>query len=263
MSTYHIDCLLKYAVNETTEFVFQVEAARHDWQNTLAESISITPDELNVQHFERDHVCNRLVRFSAPEGIHLRLHYTAEVDIQIPPRPIHADENPIAQLPSDTLFYLAPSRFCESDMIAAMASRTFGNLPTGYRRVQAICDWIHNHIIYESGSSDSTTSAKDILVNRAGVCRDFAHLGIAICRALNIPARFVFGYMPFYKALPDFHAIFEVYLGQQWVLFDATKMGPIEEFVRVGTGLDAKDVPFASLFGSAELLEIKPEIKKL
>lgn len=85
-------------------------------------------------------------------------------------------------------------------------------------RVQAICDWIYNNILYQSGSSDSTTTARDILVNRAGVCRDFAHLGIAICRALNIPARFVFGYMPFYEAQPDFHAIFEVYLENQWVL---------------------------------------------
>ena len=85
-------------------------------------------------------------------------------------------------------------------------------------------------------------------------------MAIALCRALNIPARFVFGYMPFYQAFPDFHAMFEVYLGQQWILFDATNMGPIDEFVRVGTGLDAQDVPFASLFGTAELIKINPQI---
>lgn len=263
MSKFHIDCLLEYSVSQATEFIFQVEAAQHEWQHTLAEHVSITPAQLNIQHFERDQSSNRLIRISAAENSRVRLHYSAHVETNIPQRPLDAVENTIAQLPAESLFYLAPSRFCESDLLVNMAIRTFGNSPTGYQRVQAICDWIYNNINYESGSSNNTTSAKDILINRAGVCRDFAHLGIAICRALNIPARFVFGYMPFYKALPDFHAIFEVYLGQQWILFDATNMGAIDEFVRVGTGLDAKDVPFASLFGTAELIKIKPQITKL
>lgn len=263
MSKFHIDCLLEYSVIQATEFIFQVQAAQHEWQYILEENISITPVELEIQPFERDQSLNRLIRLSTAENTDFALHYTAEIEVNIPQRPIDAEENIIAQLPSETLHYLAPSRFCESDLLGGMAIRTFGHLATGYRRVQAICDWIYNNIAYESGTSDSTTSAKDILINRAGVCRDFAHLGIAMCRALNIPARFVFGYMPFYKASPDFHAIFEVYLGQQWVLFDATKMGNIDEFVRVGTGMDAKDVPFASLFGTAELSNIKPQINRL
>ena len=198
----------------------------------------------------------------APEG-DLIVHYNAEVQTYIPERDTTLKECEIKDLPSDTLFYLAPSRFCESDLIGIMVNNTFADLPKGYTRVQAICDWIYNNILYQSGSSDSTTTARDILVNRAGVCRDFAHLGIAICRALNIPARFVFGYMPFYEAQPDFHAIFEVYLENQWVLFDATRMGPIDQFVRIGTGLDAKDVPFATVYGEIELISMSPLIERV
>lgn len=261
MTHFTIDCQLNYKVSDNTEFIFEIEVAHHPWQAILSEHLEIHPKG-DIRHFDRDQDLNRFIRVTAKQG-KLSIAYKAEVKLDIPPRDRTLPENDIVDLPSDTLFYLAPSRFCESDLIAAMAYRTFGEIPKGYHRVQAICDWIYDNVIYESGSSDNTTTARDILVNRAGVCRDFAHLGIAICRALNIPARFVFGYMPFYTAQPDFHAIFEAYLGDQWVLFDATKMGPIDQFVRVGTGLDAKDVPFASLFGSAELLDMKPEIKQV
>lgn len=263
MLKFQIDCLLEYRVLEPTEFIFQVEASKHPWQNITNERLDINPKLKRLQHFDRDQQCNRFVRLSSVNVQNFSLHYHAEVETNIPTRPLDAKEHAIHELPAETLFYLTPSRFCESDLLERMAQRTFGHLPKGYQRVQAICDWIYQHILYESGSTDSMSSAKDVLIGRAGVCRDFAHLAIAICRALEIPARFVFGYMPFYKAIPDFHAIFEVYIGEQWVLFDATNMGPIDEFVRVGTGLDAKDVPFLSFFGQAELLNIEPKIIKV
>ena len=259
MHTFKIDCQLHYRVIQMTEFVFQFEVAEHPWQMLINESFQLKPD-LAFEQYERDAGLNRLVRVNAPDG-DLSVSYTAKVQTHIPERNTTLQECEIKDLPSHTLFYLAPSRFCESDLIGTMVSNTFGELPKGYSRVQAICDWIYENIIYQSGSSDSTTTARDILVNRAGVCRDFAHLGIAICRALNIPARFVFGYMPFYQAQPDFHAIFEVYLENQWVLFDATRMGPIDQFVRVGTGLDAKDVPFATVYGEIELISMSPVIE--
>lgn len=259
MYTFKIDCELNYRVQADTEFVFQLEVAQHEWQNLICENFQLNP-QLKFEHYQRDAGLNRLIRVSAPQG-ELNVQYTAEVTTSIPERNTTLKECKIQDLPSDTLFFLAPSRFCESDLIGTMVNNTFGHLPQGYSRVQAICDWIYDNIIYQSGSSDSTTTARDILVNRAGVCRDFAHLGIAICRALNIPARFVFGYMPFYEANPDFHAIFEVYLENQWVLFDATRMGEIDQFVRVGTGLDAKDVPFASVFGEIELISMNPVIE--
>ncbi|WP_394651131.1 transglutaminase family protein, partial [uncultured Acinetobacter sp.] len=216
MPSFKIDCHLHYRVIQATEFIFQFEAANHPWQTCKQESFEFQP-QLDFEQYERDGGLNRLIRLHAPEG-ELRVSYHADVDTHIPERNTALRECEIHELPSYTLFYLGSSRFCESDLIGTMVQNTFGELPKGYARVQAICDWIHDNIVYQAGASDSTTTARDILVNRAGVCRDFAHLGIAICRALNIPARFVVGYMPFYNADPDFHAIFEVYLENQWVL---------------------------------------------
>ena len=262
MSKFHIDCLLEYSVYQATEFIFQVEAAQHEWQNILTEHLSITPAHLNVHYFQRDQPLNRLIRLSATENSHFRLHYTSHIETYIPERPFQADENSLTQLPSECLFYLAPSRFCESDLLTNIAIRTFGNSPTGYQRVQAICDWIYNNISYESGSSNNTTSAKDILINRAGVCRDFAHLGIALCRALGIPARMVVGYVEIENFLPDFHAIFEAYLEGGWVLFDPTRLAPVENLVRIGTGIDAGDVAFSTFYGEIEMLKIEPIITR-
>jgi transglutaminase-like putative cysteine protease len=127
--------------------------------------------------------------------------------------------------------------------------------------VEAICDWIKTNVEYEIGSSQPSTTARDVLYNRAGVCRDFAHLGIAFCRALNIPARFVFGYAEFADPPPDFHALFEAYVGGRWMLFDPTKMAPLDKIVRIGMGMDAKDVAFATLYGKVQMVYLKPLIK--
>jgi transglutaminase-like putative cysteine protease len=133
------------------------------------------------------------------------------------------------------------------------AQQLFGDVAPGIGRVQAIADWIHDSITYEPGTSDSTTTAREVFVERAGVCRDFAHLGITFCRALNIPARLVVGYVWFEEPPQDFHAVFEAWLGGQWVLFDATRMAPVDRLVRVGTGRDAKDVAFCTFFGPVRM----------
>jgi transglutaminase-like putative cysteine protease len=128
----------------------------------------------------------------------------------------------------------------------------FGHLVPGYSRVTAICNWIYDNVLYLSGSSDSLTSACDTAIERVGVCRDFAHLGIAFCRALNIPARFVSGYA-YGLNPPDFHAWFEAYLGGRWYLFDPTRLVPQSGLIRVGTGRDAADVSFATIFGPVQM----------
>jgi transglutaminase-like putative cysteine protease len=156
-------------------------------------------------------------------------------------------------LPNEVVQYLMSSRYCESDLMARCALQLFGDLPPGIGRVQAIADWIHDSITYEPGSSDSTTTAREVFVERAGVCRDFAHLGITFCRALNIPARLVVGYVHFDEPPQDFHAVFEAWLGGQWVLFDPTRMAPVDRLVRVGTGRDAKDVAFCTFFGPVRM----------
>jgi transglutaminase-like putative cysteine protease len=143
-----------------------------------------------------------------------------------------------------------------------LAQDEFGELEPGYSRVQAICDWIYDKVTYLSGSTDASTSAYDIATQRAGVCRDFAHLGIAFCRALNIPARFVSAYA-YQLEPPDFHACFEAYLGNNWYLFDATCLAPVEGLVRIGTGRDAADVSFATVFGVVEMESMNVYIDSL
>lgn len=255
-----IDCTLDYEVIEPSEMIVQMQAAEHPWQTLENESLSLIPGDLAVEYFRDATGMNRLMRFSAEPG-HLQLRYQLTATLTMPQRDLSLPEMEISDIPSECLHYLLPSRYCESELIGPMARRTFGHLPRGAARVEAMCDWIHEHIAYEVGSSHFTMTARDVLMNRAGVCRDFAHLGVAFCRALNIPARFVFGYMEFDDPPPDFHALFEAYVGGQWMLFDATRMGKLEKLVRIGTGVDAKDVAFATIYGNVRMNYMKPLVQ--
>ena len=167
-------------------------------------------------------------------------------------------ESPIAELPDNILHNLMPTRYCESDLLSRTAQKLFGDHAPGFARVQAISDWLFDNIDYQVGTTVNTTTASDVFLQRAGVCRDFAHLGITFCRALNIPARLVVGYAPFKEPPPDFHAVFEAWLGGRWVLFDGTRMSPVAELVRIATGRDAKDVAFATIFGPATMRRMNP-----
>jgi len=144
-----------------------------------------------------------------------------------------------------------------------MAQREFGAMAPGYSRVVAICRWIRKHIQYQIGSSNPNTSAADVVVQRAGVCRDLAHLAIAFCRALNIPARFIASYSDFPDPPPDFHALFEAFLDERWYLFDPTELAPRNQVIRIGTGRDATDVAFATIFGTALMTRLSPLVKIL
>lgn len=159
----------------------------------------------------------------------------------------------VPQLPAEVLPYLYPSRYCESDRLNTYAMAQFGHLWQGYGRVQAICDWVRQHVRFESGSSTGTTGAAETLVHRRGVCRDFAHLMIAMCRAVNIPARFTtgldYGADPILGP-PDFHAYVEAYLGGRWYLFDPSGTAIPMGFVRINAGRDAADTAYASIFGN-------------
>jgi len=174
-----------------------------------------------------------------------------------------AQELPIADLPDELLHNLNPTRFCESDHLSQETQAMFGHWPRGLSRVQAVVEWIHQNIAYQIGTTNALTTARDVLANRTGVCRDFAHLGVTFCRALNIPARLVVGYARFDDPPPDFHAMFEAYLGGRWVMFDATYMSPIDNLVRVATGRDAKDVAFATIYGPATMRAMAPLITQV
>jgi transglutaminase-like putative cysteine protease len=162
-------------------------------------------------------------------------------------------------IPDDTLIYTLPSRYCLPDVLGDESWSRFGGLAPGYRRVQAICDYVHDHLAFQYGSTTALSSAVD--VNRAGrgVCRDFTHLAISFCRALNIPARYVFGYLPDMDVPPDpapmdFAAWMEVWLGDRWWTFDPRNNTRRKGRVVIGRGRDASDVAMATTFG-APLLE--------
>ena len=259
--TYDIDCTLAYEVNGTTDFLFQIHALHGMDQCVLSESLVVTPP-LPVHLFADPNVHHRLVRLHAERG-QIELRYQARVQRTPVPVDVLATEVAIADLPDDVLHNLMPSRYCESDHLSSAAQKLFCGFPAGHARVQAVVDWIHTNIEYRLGSSQPTTTARDVFVQRAGVCRDFAHLGVTFCRALNIPARLVVGYARFDDPPPDFHAVFEVYLGGRWVLYDATRMSPLDDLIRIATGRDAKDVAFATIFGPARMVLLNPLIESV
>ena len=159
------------------------------------------------------------------------------------------DSTPVAELDRSAIPYLFPSRYCQSDKLGRLAWDLFGKISNPYEKVVAITDWIHDNVEYVRGSTNSETSAYDTVTQRAGVCRDFAHLGIALCRALNIPARYFSGYA-YQLEPPDFHACFEAHVGGRWMIFDATRLAHLNGLVRIGTGRDAAEAAVASIFGS-------------
>jgi transglutaminase-like putative cysteine protease len=160
---------------------------------------------------------------------------------------------PISELPASVLRYLWPSRYCQTDHVQAMAWREFGHLPAGFAQAQAVTEWVRARTRFQVGTSGVSTSALDTFNQGAGVCRDFAHLTIALLRALNYPTRFVtgvdYGADPALGP-PDFHSYAEAFIGDRWWLFDATGISPLTGLIRIGTGRDAADVAFATMFGS-------------
>lgn len=185
---------------------------------------------------------NRYLRVRAGPGP-LALSYALVVDLMHRHSdPAQIEAVPVGRIPPEGLGSLYPSRYCQSDRLLRLASHTFGTLNPGYGRVQAIRDWVNGHVKFTSNSSNSNTSSLDTLIDRIGVCRDFAHLMIAQCRAVNIPARYAtgtdYGSDP---ALghPDFQACVEVCLGDSWYIFDPSGTAVPMGFVRFGTGRDA------------------------
>ncbi|MDH5820779.1 transglutaminase-like domain-containing protein [Acinetobacter pseudolwoffii] len=263
MTTYQIQCHLKYKVVQTTEFVFLIQAAHHSDQTILEQQLTFNMPVVWREFQDLNHQ-NRYIRLHVQPCDVFEVHYNATVERH---PVINADaqhnlnEVLIPDLPDAVLPYLLASRYCNSDLFAEMANRSFGWMTPGYARVKAIEQWIYNNIFYVSGSTDQFSTATDVLIHRAGVCRDFAHLGIALCRALGIPARMVVGYVEIEKFLPDFHAIFEAYLEGGWVLFDPTRLAPVENLIRIGTGIDAGDVAFSTFYGEVELIKIEPIIR--
>lgn len=202
---------------------------------------------------------NRCRRLTLPAGRSVtRFDAHADVPYEADEVGIGAVEIPPDLLPDPVLSYTLPSRFCPSDELGAVAWDLFGTVPQGWIRAQAICDWVHEKVAFDYSTTVSTGSALDVFTTRTGVCRDFAHLGIALCRALSIPARYAFGYLPDIEvessdAPVDFCAWTEVYLSGRWWTLDPRNGQPRIGRVLIGRGRDALDVAMVSTFGAVEL----------
>lgn len=189
--------------------------------------------------------------------------YSGSVETQIRSIPAsQLDDVQISLMPIAVLPYLNPSRYCQSDKLYKFAFDKFGAIENTYEKVMAIRDWIFENVEYLAGKTTAQTSAYDTVSELAGVCRDFAHLGVALCRAMTIPARYFTGFA--YQLVPqDFHACFEVYLGGNWIIVDATKLVPINGLVKIATGFDATDTALASSFGNLNFTSMEVKITSL
>lgn len=224
----------------------------------------LEPDEVQIfpavtREDFLDSFGNRCVRFEAPGGT-LRLHNSTLIEDSGEPDPIpaHAQQHPIDQLPADVLQFLLASRYCEVDELSGLAWQLFGNTQEGWPRVQAILDWVHSEVTFGYNFARSTKTAVDVSVEKQGVCRDFQHLAITLCRAMHIPARYATGYLGDIRIPPvpcpmDFSAWFEVYLGGRWWTCDARHNIPRVGRVLMATGRDAADVAITTTFGQSWL----------
>jgi transglutaminase-like putative cysteine protease len=259
VKSFNIDCELDYDVLQQTLFLFNIAAPSVPGQRVRCETITREPAG-EFDEFRDATGVNRFLRVNVAPG-RFSIRYLAAVDIDAPAIDPNADRIPLTAIPPEVIPYILASRYCEAEALFALACGEFGNIVPGQAQVQAVCHWIRDNIAYRIGTTSSTTTARDVLANRAGVCRDFAHLAVGLCRALNVPARFVTGYTRYEDPPQDFHAVFEAYLGGRWQLFDPTELAPIDSIVRIGTGRDAADVAFATIFGSARLRRLSPLVE--
>jgi transglutaminase-like putative cysteine protease len=221
-----------------------------------------TEPEVPLEHYQ-DGFGNRCTRLMAPAG-QIRVIADAVVRDSGLPDEVNeaAAQTPVEELPDDTLVYLLGSRYCETDRLASFAWARFGDIEGGWRKVQAVVDYVHNHLRFSYPDARPTRTALDAFTEGKAVCRDFAHLSITLCRALNIPARYCTGYLgdigvPRDPAPMDFSAWFEVYLDGKWYTFDARHNTPRIGRIVIARGRDASDVAISNTFGPHNLLQFK------
>ncbi len=206
---------------------------------------------------------NRCGRLTAMAGrLHIWSHAAVDVSgLQDEISP-YAVQHPLDELPTNTLVFLLASRYCESDRLLQTAWQLFSYTTPGWQRVQAICDWVHRNVTFGYQYARNNRTAWDVFNERQGVCRDFAHLAVAFCRAMNIPARYASGYLgdigvPFDPSPMDFSAWFEVYLGGRWYTFDARHNQPRIGRILMVRGRDAADTAITTAFGNNTLVSFR------
>lgn len=246
-----IACTMGLQASEDCPTVAMLRPCSGDAQWLVSERYDFEPRIRITEYVDAyGNLCQRFVVPKGPMTIHISAVVETEDAILVDPG---AAATPVAALPNDTLQYLLQSRYCPSDRPEAvsMAEEIAGHLEPGYAQAEAIRAWIHQNIAYRYGVSSASTDALDTLDDGAGVCRDFSHIGITLCRALRMPARMVVGYL--YQLDPmDLHAWFEVFIAGRWYTFDATQAQPRGGRVVVAYGHDAADVAFISNYGPLE-----------
>lgn len=259
---FGVSANLEYDVRSSSTLILNIHALKTANQTVLNETLTITPhiktDELISLNGE-----SRFIRLEILEKCTVNIAYNATVDSCVKITDYkELEEIKIVDMDISVLPYLYPSRYCQSDKLYRLAYTKFGHITNPFEQVIALTDWIHQNVEYLSGSTNAQTSAYDTIAEQAGVCRDFAHLGIALCRALTIPARYFTGYA--YQLKPaDFHACFEAYLSGQWVIFDASKLTPLNGLIKIATGRDAADTAVANLFGDIEFTSMSVDCQLL
>ncbi|WP_293680366.1 transglutaminase family protein [uncultured Phenylobacterium sp.] len=248
---FSIETRLLYRFQEPCEVLLLVEPASTDTQTVIHERLT-APAGCRLARFEDPLSGERRAVFDAAGDV--EIGYAAEVELAAVDHDFSGrPAGRVRDLPASVLEHLRPSRYCPSDRLERLVRREFGHLEGG-EKAGAIMDFVGRNLTYEAGVSTCASGALDTLADGAGVCRDYAHLAIALCRAADIPARAVSAYA-WRLDPPDMHAVVEVYLDGRWWLADPTRLAPVEGLVRVATGRDAADIAFMHIFGKAELLE--------
>ncbi len=254
---------MRIAVERPTPVVCVLDVHPERRADVVSEyELSVRPHAIPVRRYV-DGFGNVCRRFVAPAGETTISADGVARNSGLPDAVEHsAREIPVAELPDDVLVYLLGSRYCETDKLSNVAWSVFGGVTPGWKRVQSICDFVHQRIRFGYPHADATRTAADALAQGRGVCRDFAHLAIAFCRCMNIPARYVNGYLgdigvPRDPAPMDFSAWFEAYLGGRWYTFDARHNTPRIGRIVVARGRDATDVPLINSFGTHTLKSFK------
>jgi transglutaminase-like putative cysteine protease len=241
-----VECSLSYQVlSPAAHFTFNILAGNDAQQRLLAEQLVFKP-EVPLEKVTTSKG-NRVVRVEAPAGA-FDVRYTATIELLRPPLPTEVKADNPGRLHLSILTYMLPSRYCESDRFTQQAWELFGRIENRAEQVREICRWVDANLAYTPGATDSRTSAWDVWQQRKGVCRDYTHLAIALCRALNIPARYVSGYAAGLEPM-DFHACFEAYLGGHWYLFDPTDQITSDRIAVISRGRDAANAPLTTIFG--------------
>ncbi|MGB3202338.1 MAG: transglutaminase family protein [Nodosilinea sp.] len=246
-------CELLYEATEPCPLILMLRPRSGAAQQVIHEDCQIDPPVAIADYLDSyGNLCQRLV---APAG-QLRIRSTVTADtadhIDVQPGAVFV---PVQELPDYALQFLLPSRYCQADLLGDLANQIVADLEPGYDQVEAIRHWIHEHIEYRYDTSDASTSAIETEKNRVGVCRDFVHLGLTLCRSLTIPARMVVGYL--YQLDPmDLHAWFEAFVGDRWYTFDPTQPIPRGNRIAIAYGRDAADVALATQFGPLMLTEM-------